>query len=134
MGNSSRPEKPVRIAIAVLIVLIGAAGLVAATVQNAYVILAAPSATTTQSAAPSASSVLPLSNKDKQKLEARAASYAKKLIGKSEAVATSLAKANGFDVQVVRRDGKELVQPANLDFGRINLDINDNLVVAADVG
>ena len=114
---------PARIALAVLIVLLGAAGMVFATLQNALVIMAPT---------PSASVANP--DQSFQSEFARTQSYADKLVGKTEAVATQLALKHGFLVRTIARDDQEIAVTADLRSGRIQLEVKHNIVVKATAG
>ena len=126
MKQSFWSSNPFRIALAVLIVLGGAAAMVAATLQNLGVILAPTS--------PSSSSVASAPVSEFQKQQSLAQAYGNKLIGKTEAEASKLAKNSGFDVRTVARDEEKIAVTADLVSNRIDLWVRDNIVYKVTVG
>jgi len=124
-----------RIAVAILIVLLGAAGLVAATVQNAYQILGIqPSASAT--ATPTETLPVLCQNVDTRtcKIVMRAEAYGATLIGLTEQKATKAARNRGFPVRTVARDNEVIAVTMDLQFGRINLWVEHGIVVKTTTG
>jgi hypothetical protein len=124
-----------RIAVAIFIVLFGAAGLVAATVQNAYQILGIqPTAGTTTT--PSATLPALCQNVDARtcKVVLRAEEYGAKLVGLNEQKAINAARAKGFPVRTVARDSEVFAVTMDLQFGRIDLWVKHGIVVKTTTG
>jgi hypothetical protein len=124
-----------RIAVAILIVLLGAAGLVAATVQNAYQILGIqPSA----SATPTPTETLPVlcQNVDPKTcaIVQRSEAYGKKLVGLTEQKAINAARAKGLPVRTVSRDKEAIMVTTDLQFARIDLYVKHGIVVKTTTG
>ncbi|MFZ9564044.1 MAG: hypothetical protein ACO3AT_02545 [Ilumatobacteraceae bacterium] len=62
------------------------------------------------------------------------AAEAEGLIGLSESVALDTAKANGWEVRVVSRDGEDFAVTEDYRMDRVNLTIVDDMVTASTVG
>lgn len=62
------------------------------------------------------------------------AAEAEGLIGLSESAALDTAKANGWEVRVVSRDGEDFAVTEDYRMGRVNLTIVDDMVTASTVG
>jgi hypothetical protein len=133
MKRSFWSSNPFRIALAVLIVLAGAAGMIAATLQNALVIMApsgSPSPTITLSSDPNCKHMTV------QECEQGAAAlkFGKTLIGKPETTALVLAASKGFMVRTVARDNESIAITADYVFARIDLWVKHGKVVKVTTG
>ena len=56
------------------------------------------------------------------------------LIGMSEAAATAKAQSENYSVRVVERDGESLIVTMDYSDRRINLTINDDIVMKTSIG
>ena len=55
--------------------------------------------------------------------------FAESLIGLDEQDAVAASAAQGFAVRIARRDGESFVLRADLQFSRVNLDIENGIVI-----
>jgi hypothetical protein len=133
MKRSFWSSNPFRIALAVLIVLAGATGMVAATLQNALVIMApseSPSPTITLSSDPTCKHMT-VQECDQM---AAAMKFGKTLIGKPETTAMVLAASKGFMVRTVARDNESIAITADYVLARIDLYVKHGKVVNVTTG
>lgn len=133
MKRSFWSSNAFRIALAVLVVLAGAAAMVAATLQNALVIMApsdSPSPTLTLSTDPNCKH---LTVQECNQIAA-ALKFGKTLIGKPETTALVLAASKGFMVRTVARDNEPIAVTADYAFSRLDLYVKHGKVVKVTTG
>jgi len=133
MKRSFWSSNSFRIALAVLIVLVGAAGMVAATLQNALVIMA-PTASSSPSFTMSQDPNCKHMTVQECDQVAAATKFGKTLIGKPETTAMVLAASKGFMVRTVARDNESIAVTADYVTSRIDLYVKHGKVVNVTTG
>jgi hypothetical protein len=133
MKKSFWSSNPFRIALAVLIVLGGAAAMVAATLQNLGVILA-PQASASSGTSISKNAHCRHMTEEECVIQHNAWKFSQTLIGKTESEAIANAQLNNFQVRTVSRDREQIVITADLNLARVDLWVRHNIVVRATTG